>query len=94
MALTITVQISDADQVALEHDLLDIDDWVQKAVAGKVNNCRKRMASEAQAALMADPAVTTMPADADGLVSALRARPEYKNRAARDAAAARDAQKK
>ena len=44
------------------------------------------MAIEATAVLKADPSVETMPATDDGLIAALLARPDYKNRAARDAA--------
>jgi hypothetical protein len=86
MALTITVTITNAEQVALENDLLDIDDWVQQAVAGKINNCKKRMAQEAAQVLKADASVTSMPADDDGLIAALAARSDYKNRAEREAA--------
>ena len=86
MALTITVNISDADEKAMLNDLLDIDDWVQKAVLGKINNCKKRMAQSATAVLKADASVETMPATDDGLITALLARDDYKNRAERDAA--------
>ena len=86
MALTVTVNISDADEKAMLNDLLDIDDWVQKAVIGKINNCKKRMAQSATAILKADGSVETMPATDDGLVAALLARDDYKNRAERDAA--------
>ena len=86
MAVTVTVNVSDADEKAMLNDILDIDDWVQKAVVGKVNNCKKRMAAQAAAVLKADASVETMPATDDGLVAALIARPGYKNRAARDAA--------
>ena len=86
MALTITVNISDADEKAMLNDLLDIDDWVQKAVLGKINNCKKRMAQSATAVLKADDSVETMPATDDGLITALLARDDYKNRAERDAA--------
>jgi hypothetical protein len=86
MAVTVTVNISDADEKALLNDLLDIDDWVQAAVLGKINNCKKRMAIEATAVLKADASVETMPATDDGLIAALLARPDYKNRVARDAA--------
>ena len=85
MAVTVTVQISDHDEKVLLNDLLDIDDWVQKAAIGKINSCAKRMAVEATAVLKADASVETMPATEDGLVAALIARPDYKNRAARDA---------
>jgi hypothetical protein len=86
MAVTVTVNISDADEKAMLNDLLDIDDWVQQAVVGKINNCKKRMAIEATAVLKADASVETMPATDDGLIDALLARPDYKNRVARDAA--------
>ena len=88
MALTLTVNISDADEKAMLNDLLDIDAWVQASVLGKINNCKKRMAAEATAVLKADASVETMPATDDGLITALLARDDYKNRAERDAAAA------
>ena len=86
MAVTVTVNISDADEKAMLNDLLDIDDWVQQAVVGKINNCRKRMAAQAAAVLKADASVETMPATDAGLIGALLARDDYKNRAERDAA--------
>jgi hypothetical protein len=86
MAVTVTVNISDADEKAMLNDLLGIDDWVQAAVVGKINNCKKRMANQATAVLKADDSVETMPATDDGLITALLARDDYKNRAERDAA--------
>ncbi len=85
MARNITVALSDDDEAALLHDLIDIDDWVQKAVRGKINSCTQRMAAEAQAVLIADPTVTSMPASQPELVRRLRMRADYKNRAAREA---------
>ena len=84
MAVTITVQVSTTDEKILLNDLLDIDDWVQQAVVGKINNCKKRMAIQATAVLKADSDVETMPATDDGLIAALLARDDYKNRAARE----------
>ena len=84
MAVTITVQVSTTNEKILLNDLLDIDDWVQQAVVGKINNCKKRMAIEATAVLKADPDVETMPATDDGLIAALLVRDDYKNRAARE----------
>ena len=87
MALTITVEINDHDEKVLLNDLLDIDAWVQGAVIGKINNCGKRMAAQATAVLKSDASVETMPATDQGLQEALLARDDYKDRAARDAAA-------
>ena len=87
MTVTLTVEISDHNEKVLLNDLLDIDDWVQAAVVGKINNCGKRMANEATAILKADASVESMPATDDGLITALLARDDYKTRAERDAAA-------
>ena len=86
MAVTVTVNINDLDEKIMLNDLLGIDDWVQAAVLGKINNCKKRMAGQASAVLKADASVETMPATDDGLITALLARDDYKNRAERDAA--------
>ena len=32
------VTISDSDMKALEHDLIDVNQWLQEAVAGKISN--------------------------------------------------------
>jgi len=86
MSVTVTVEISDHNGKILLNDILDIDDWVQKAVVGKINSCGKRMANEATAVLKSDASVETMPATDLGLQQALLARDDYKNRAERDAA--------
>ena len=44
--LTITTEIDDTDQTVLKNELLDIEEWVRLAVAGKINNCWKRMQRE------------------------------------------------
>ena len=86
MAVTVTVEISDHNAKVLLHDILNIDDWVQAAVLGKINKCGKRMANEATQVLKADPSVENMPATDEGLQKALLARDDYKNRSERDAA--------
>ena len=52
--LTITVNINDTDQNVLNHDLMNINDWVQLAVSGKINNSWKRFQNEWTAKLMND----------------------------------------
>ena len=85
MALTVTVNINDDEEACLLNDLIDIDDWVQKAVRGKINQCRKRFIREWQPKLFADSSVQTIPGDEAGFISAVLARPDYKDRAAREA---------
>ena len=85
MAVIVTVNIGDAEEVCLLNDLLDIDDWVQKAVKGKISQCRKRLIREWQPKLFADTSVTTIPGDEDGFIAVVLARADYKDRAAREA---------
>ena len=64
---------------------VDIDSWVTSAVAGKVNNCKKRMLAEWMPKLYADDSVSSIPASEDEIVAMIVARDDYKDRAARDA---------
>ena len=82
---TYTVTITDADETALNNDLIDIDTWIQAAVTGKINNCKKRMVTQWQPVLFADESVESMPATADGIIALVVARDDYKTRTERDA---------
>jgi len=84
--LTITVTINETDQKCLKNDLLDIDDWVQKAVEGKINNCWKRFQREWTTKLMEDESFTdAIPSSKSAFVNLVTARSDYKDRATRDA---------
>jgi len=88
MSRTVIVEISDIDQLTLENDLLDLDDWVQKAVTGKIQNCKKRFIRDWQPRLFNDPNVTEIPATPEAFILSVVARDDYQNRVARDAAEA------
>lgn len=77
--------ITDAEQAILEHDLLDITDWINKAIEGKIANCKTRAAREYRAKLVAENA-ESLPASDDAAVTAYFVREDYQNRAERDAA--------
>ena len=84
--LTITIEVDDTDQLVLKNDLLDIDDWVQQAMTGKINNCWKRMQSEWTTKLMNDESFTdSIPSNKADFVTLVTGRSDYKDRAARDA---------
>ena len=84
--LTITIEVDDTDQLILKNDLLDIDDWMQQAMTGKINNCWKRMQSEWTTKLMNDESFTdSIPSNKDDFVTLVTSREDYKDRAARDA---------
>lgn len=83
---TYTVTITDADETALDNDLLDKDVWIQAAVVGKIANCKKRMINEWRPIIFADDSVSSIPANDDDFIALIVARDDYKTRAERDAA--------
>ena len=83
--LTITVEVDDTQQSILNNDLLDINQWVQDAMTGKINNCWKRMQREWTDKLMNDSSFTDpIPSNQADFVKLVLARSDYKNRKARD----------
>ena len=84
--LTITIEVDDTDQLILKNDLLDIDDWMQQAMTGKINNCWKRMQSEWTTKLMNDESFTdSIPSNKADFVTLVTSREDYQDRAARNA---------
>ena len=77
--------LSSTEEAVLKNDLLDVQDWVDKAIDGKVANCKKRLVAEWLPKLYADSSVSSIPASEDEIVALIVARDDYKNRAARDA---------
>ena len=77
--------LSSTEEAVLKNDLLDVQDWVDGAINGKVNNCKKRMISEWLPKLYADDSVSSIPASEDEIIAMVVARDDYKDRAARDA---------
>ena len=88
---TKTVSLTDLQQNILKNDLYSdtdnagLDDWIQAAVDGKINNCWKRMQSEWTTKLMNDDSFTDpIPSNQADFVALVIARSDYKNRKARD----------
>jgi len=77
--------LSSTEEAVLKNDLLDVQDWVDKAVDGKISNCKKRMLREWLPKLYADDSVSSIPASEDEIVAMIVARDDYKDRVARDA---------
>ena len=81
--------LTTTEETVLKNDLLDVQDWVTKAIDGKVNNCKKRMIQEWTPKLMADSDVESIPADEDKLIELIVARDDYKDRVARNSESSR-----
>ena len=92
---TKTVSLTDLQQTILSNDLYNdtdnagLDKWIQDAVDGKLNNSWKRMQREWTTKLMDDPSFNDpIPSNQADFVNLVTARPDYKNRKARDDEAA------
>ena len=85
MALNISGSISDTDEKLLLNDLLGIQDWVDDALTGKINNCWKRFQSEWTTKLLNDESVSAISASREEFVEQVTDRSDYQNRAQRDA---------
>ena len=85
--ITLTVTCTDTEQAILLNDLLNINDWLQAAMAGKKNNAWKRMQQEWTTKLMNDSDFTdSIPSNQADFVALVIARSDYKTRTERDAA--------
>ncbi len=81
-AKMITLDIPDNDVKIVENDVVDGEQWLRDAWAGKVNNCKKRLIKQE-----IDRSVSngeTLPAGEDAIVQKAFLRSDYKNRKQRD----------
>jgi len=76
--------LTTTEESVLKNDLTNVQVWVDGAIDGKANNCKKRMVAEWMPKLYADESVTQIPADEDELIAMIVARDDYKNRVDRD----------
>ena len=85
--LKVEITINDTMQAIMNNDLLDIKTWIEDAVAGKQNNCWKRMQSEWTTKLMNDDSFTDpIPSNQADFVTLVTGRDDYKTRKERDEA--------
>jgi len=85
--LKVEITINDTMQAIMNNDLLDIKTWIEDAVAGKQNNCWKRMQTEWTTKLMNDDSFTDpIPSNQADFVTLVTGRSDYKTRKQRDEA--------
>ena len=85
------IALTDLQRKILSNDLYNdtdnagLDEWIQKAVDGKISNSWKRMQREWTTKLMEDDSFTdSIPSNQADFVALVTARADYKNRKARD----------
>ena len=83
MPKKIEINLTDDEIKILEHDLLDLDEWVKNAVKGKIENCKKRAAIVYREILKTEGA-SMVPANDDVAAKQLFLRSDYENRKKRD----------
>jgi hypothetical protein len=76
--------LTKVEEASLKDAMSSVQDWVDGAITGKINNCKKRMCEEWRKKLYADQSVTQIPNDDDELIILIIARDDYKTRAERD----------
>ena len=85
--LKIEITVNDTMQAIMNNDLLSIEGWIEDAVAGKQNNCWKRMQTEWTTKLMNDDSFTDpIPSNQADFVTLVTGRDDYKTRKERDEA--------
>ena len=78
---TIEIKISDFDKKVLEHELIiEVEQWAQDALNGKINSVKSRLVREAREKLFNDDQVESIPATVEGLVQMYFDRTYYKSR--------------
>ena len=80
-----TISMTELEKKILEDHLLDVQDWIEKAVLGKISNCKKRIVRSHTQTLLDDPDVASIPGTEDDICENLFATEGYQNRSQRDA---------
>lgn len=84
--LKLTITVSNLEQKILLDKLLDIDDFIQKAMVGQIDHCWTEMQLQWTKKLIDDVSFTDpIPSNKEDFVTLVTNRADYKDRAARDA---------
>lgn len=82
-ARQIVLNIPDQDIRIVENDVVDAEQWIKDAWAGKLSKCKERIIkAEIDKSLQEG---TAIPVKKDEIVAKALSRPQYKNRKQRDA---------
>ena len=71
------INLADTDVNCILAYVQDLSDWVLGCLLGQINRGKKKMIAKYHPIILADPAVTTMPATEAGLINMIVARSDY-----------------
>jgi len=74
------VEIDDTDMKVLEYVLLDVNEWIQESVRGKINNCYKRAIAAESLLNVQKMTAEDMKVEAIKLTLEKRSEKEYKDK--------------
>ena len=77
-AKVITLDIPDTDIAIIEHDVVDAEQWIKDAVAGKLAKCKERLLKKEIETSVKNG--ETLPAGEVAIIQKAFDRPEYKSR--------------
>lgn len=80
MELVYTRTITSDEMEILENDLIDVKQWIDLAIDGKINNCKKRIEKH----IVANEDISALSQANPDLVKAYLTKPGRKNRKQRD----------
>jgi len=81
-AKNVVLNIPDEEIAIVENDVVDAEQWLKDAWAGKVSKCKERLVKKEVDQSIKDG--ETLPAGQDAIVSKHFARPDYKSRKQKD----------
>jgi len=76
---TKSITISSTEEKALLDSILDIDDWIAKAISGKIWSCTGRLKENWNPILFADESVDSIPANDADYITLVTSRDDYKS---------------
>ena len=83
---TYTIELTDAECKALNHVTLDIQEWIDNAAKNRARIAMDDIYNAEVARMVADPSVTTIPADKEAVVLAADIKSVVEMQAEADAA--------
>ena len=78
------IDISDLDEKYLKDRLIDIEDWIHKALLGQIDYCKDEFEKRWMPTIMNDPSIASIPKNKDELHKLIFSHKDYQTRVQRE----------